>query len=140
MTLDGAMLYVPDVAATVLFYEAAFGLKLRFMDKEEHHAQMDTGAATIAFANESMASDMGLTLTPNRATNNASAIQLLFVTDDIEAAFARVAAADGVIVNPPTTKPWRQTLGHVRDNNGVLIEISTPQDESWHDDQEGGDQ
>jgi len=139
MTLDGVMLYVPDVPATVRFYETAFGLKLRFMDDEKKYAQMDTGAATLAFADESVAPSLGLILSPNRATNDAPAIQLPFMTDDVEAAFARVVAAGGVVVNAPTSRPWGQTLGHVRDNNGVLIEISTTQEETWHDEQERTD-
>jgi uncharacterized glyoxalase superfamily protein PhnB len=38
----------------------------------------------------------------------------------------RAVAAGAALVTPPAQKPWGQTVAHVRDLNGVLIEICTP--------------
>lgn len=128
MKLDCIMLYVPDVAATVSFYEQAFDIKMRFMNETQQYAQMETGAVVLAFAAEAAGQgNSGLTLRPNRPDDQAAAIQIAFVTETIQEAFERVVAAGGEIVQPPVQKPWGQMLGCVRDNNGVLIEIGTPQ-------------
>ena len=57
--------------------------------------------------------------------------QLAFESDDVDAAFARVVEAGGTILNSPSERPWRQTLGHVRDLNGFVVEIGTPQTGDW---------
>jgi len=131
MTLDGVMVYVPDVAATVRFYEQAFGLSLQSMTEDGAFAQMSTGATTLSFAVESAAVADGRPIRPNRPTGEAAALQITLVTDAIQEAFERAAAAGGEIVNQPVQKPWGQMLGVVRDNNGVLIEIGTPQADTW---------
>jgi lactoylglutathione lyase len=46
--------YVPDVAATVAFYEAAFGLERRFLHESGTYAEMETGATALAFASEAL--------------------------------------------------------------------------------------
>ena len=35
-------------------------------------------------------------------------------------------AAGAIVVAPPTTKPWGQTVAYVRDLEGMLVEICTP--------------
>ena len=87
---------------------------------------------TLSFAAESAAAASGRTVRLNRPADEAApAIQITLVTEAIQEASDRVAAAGGTVVNPPTEKPWGQVLGVVRDNNGVLIEIGTPQPDSW---------
>ena len=51
------ILYVPDVRATIAFYEAAFGLTPRFLHESNLYAEMETGDTTLAFAGEEMAGD-----------------------------------------------------------------------------------
>jgi len=132
MRLDGVMIYVADVAATVRFYEQAFGMVVRTLNEDNQFAQMETGATTLPFAAESAAGASDRTVRPNRLADEAApAIQITLVTETIQEAFARVAAAGGTVVNPPTEKPWGQVLGVVRDNSGVLIEVGTPQSDSW---------
>ena len=132
MTLDGVIIYVSDVAATVRFYEQAFGMAVRTLNEDHQFAQMETVAMALSFAAESAAAASGRTVRPNRPADSAApAIQITLVTEAIQEAFARVVAAGGTVVNPPTEKPWGQVLGVVRDNNGVLIEIGTPQSGSW---------
>ncbi len=136
MTLQSIMLYVPDVRASVAFYERAFGLKTAFVTEEGDYAQMETGGAALAFAAESAAPGLGLDLRLHCPGEPAAALQLALVLaegEDPAAAFARVGEAGGTVVNPPTARPWGQTVGHVRDPDGVLIEIGTPQPADWHE-------
>lgn len=132
MKLGSLMIYVADVPATVRFYEQAFGIGLGFMDERQEYAQMETGETALAFAIESAAEGTGLTVRPNRSAEQAAGIQIALVTEAINEAFERVAAAGGEVVKLPVQRPWGQLMGYVRDNNGLLIEIATPQDEAWH--------
>jgi catechol 2,3-dioxygenase-like lactoylglutathione lyase family enzyme len=56
MKLGYIIVYVPDVAQSVAFYENAFGLVRRFMHESGQYAEMDTGATALAFASEDMVS------------------------------------------------------------------------------------
>jgi lactoylglutathione lyase len=53
-------------------------------------------------------------------------VQLAFVHDDVKSAYDRAVAAGAVAAVPLTQKPWGQTLGYLRDNNGFLVEMSSP--------------
>lgn len=125
MKLDGVMIWVSDVPATVAFYEAAFGLEVQMMDDAKTYAQMGTGETTLAFAAESAAAGTGIAIRPHR-NETPAAVQLAFVHDDVHAAYDRAVAAGAVAAVALTEKPWGQTLGYLRDNNGFLIELSSP--------------
>jgi uncharacterized glyoxalase superfamily protein PhnB len=124
--LDGIMIWVRDVPATVAFYQAAFGLELQMMNDDKQYAQLTTGETTLSFADETAAKGTGVTVRPNRLDADAPAVQLAFVADDVEAAYQQAVAAGATAEVPLTTKPWGQTLGYVRDINGFLVELSSP--------------
>jgi lactoylglutathione lyase len=50
MKLGYAIVYVPDVAASLLFFERAFGLPRKFLHEGGDYGELDTGATTLAFA------------------------------------------------------------------------------------------
>lgn len=52
MKLGYVILYVADVGQTVDFYEAAFGLKRRFVHESGQYAELETGATALAFVHE----------------------------------------------------------------------------------------
>ena len=131
MKLRSVLLYVPDVPAAVAFYGAAFGLAPTMQTPDGQYAQMDSGETALAFAAEEAAPALGLPMAKARTGGDAAPAQLTFEADDVEAAFARVVAAGGTVLNAPSAKPWGQTLGHVRDFNGFVVEIGTPQPEGW---------
>jgi lactoylglutathione lyase len=56
MKLGYIIVYVPDVAAAVAFYEHAFGLTRRFVHDSGQYAEMETGATALAFAAEQFVS------------------------------------------------------------------------------------
>ncbi|NMO17645.1 VOC family protein [Pyxidicoccus fallax] len=126
MKLGYVILYVQDVPATVDFYEKAFGLQRRFLHESNTYAEMETGATALAFAVEALAKEHGLTVRPNRAKEDAAAMEVALVTPDVQAAFERAVKAGAHAAANPKQKPWGQTVAYVRDLNGVLVELCTP--------------
>ena len=120
-----AIVYVPDVPATVAFWQAAFGLELRFAHEAEY-AELETGGTALAFATEAVAAGNAGPFQPNRPDAPPAGIEVGLLADDVPAAFARATAAGAVAVKPPSTKPWGQVVAYVRDPNGVLVELCTP--------------
>ncbi len=127
MKFGYTILYVANVRDSIEFYEAAFGFQRLFVTDSNEYGELDTGATRLAFAAQAFVK----TLMPQpfeQATLDKPAppMELGFVTDQIEADFARAIAAGAVEVKKPTAKPWGQLVGYVRDNNGFLIELCTP--------------
>jgi lactoylglutathione lyase len=117
------ILYVPDVRATIAFYDAAFGLTPRFLHESNLYAEMETGATTLAFAGEEMAEMNGLAIRPLRAGDLAQAVEIALICDDPQSSWDRAVAAGASPLSPPTAKPWGQIVGYVRDLNGGLVEL-----------------
>ena len=126
MKLGYVIHYVPDVAATVAFYEAAFGLAPRFIHDSGTYAEMETGATALAFASEAMIDEQGANFRRTRPGDTPPGMEIALVTDDVRAAFATAVAAGAVPLMPPKQKPWGQTVGYVRDINGALVELCSP--------------
>ena len=122
--------FVPDVPAAVRFYEAAFGLKLRYMHPSSGYAELETGSTLLAFVGERFAKDAkllaGTETVPNRPDSSPIAAQVAFVTNELEAAWQQAAQAGAAIVKEPEAKPWGQTAGYLRDINGIIVELCTP--------------
>lgn len=125
MKFGYTILYVKDVEKTVAFYESAFGLKRKFVH-ESGYGEMDTGETKLAFANVELATSHGVSFVPANREGLAPAVEVAFVTDDVQAAFDVAVKAGAVPVADPEQKPWGQTVGYVRDINGFLVEICSP--------------
>ena len=126
MQLGYTLYYVPDVAATVAFYERAFSLACRFVHESGMYAEMETGATALAFADEKMAGLNGLTIQPQRQDAPPASVELCLVTHTPEAAYAHAVASGAQPLKAPEAKPWGQVVGYVRDLNGYLVEICSP--------------
>ena len=50
MKLGYTILYVADVAASLSFFERAFGLKRRFLHESGTYGELETGETTLSFA------------------------------------------------------------------------------------------
>ncbi len=125
LRLGYVIIYVPDVAATIDFYERAFGLKRRFVHESGQYAELETGATALAFANESFVASH-LDFAPNSLKNRAAGAEIGLVTTDVGGAFDRALAAGATSVEGPQTKPWGQVVSYVRDLDGFLVEICSP--------------
>lgn len=121
------IVYVADVAATLDFYERAFGLSRRFLAEGEQYGELDTGATTLAFSRH----DLATTLFPGgyaalQPDAPPAGVELGLVTEDVQGAYARAVAAGATPLKAPAQKPWGQLVGYVRDLNGALIELCSP--------------
>ena len=126
MKFGYTIIYVPDVLASVEFFEKAFGLKRRFVH-ESGYAEMDTGATALAFATH----DLGASNLPNgyiKASHSAEPLgmEIALVTENVAEAHAKALAAGAVSIKEPQMKPWGQTVSYVRCPDGTLVEICSP--------------
>jgi lactoylglutathione lyase len=127
--LGYVILYVPDVRATVAFYHAAFGLKIRFIHESGHYAEMDTGSTALAFASENFTPTTGL-FTANRRDKQSAGAEIALISEDVEKSFEQAVKNGAVLVLIPVRKPWGQVVSYVKDLNGFLIEICSAMNDS----------
>ena len=121
------ILYVPNVAQAIAFYEAAFGFVRGFVHECGDYAELQTDGTTLSFASLSLAdANIEGGVTPSDIHQRPAAFELAFSTDDVAAAYARAISAGALAASPPTLKPWGQTVSYVRDIYGNLVEICTP--------------
>ena len=127
--LGYVILYVNDVAASLAFYEQAFGLAKRFFhdDNGKAYGELETGATRLAFASIALAKEHlkseVIAAAPGRTPLG---VEIALTTPDVAALFARAVNAGATAVSDPATKPWGQTVAYLRDNSGFLVEICTP--------------
>lgn len=126
MKLGYTILYVPDVLQAVKFYEAAFGIKRRYIHDSGQYAEMETGSTALGFASEALAEANGVAIRPNTPRDVAAGIEICLVTETPEKAYAHAVAMGAAPVKPVEVKPWGQKVSYVRDLNGCLVEICSP--------------
>jgi lactoylglutathione lyase len=129
MRFGYTILYVRDVAASLELYERAFAQRRRFVHESGDYAELDTGASILAFASHGLAmSNLPGTFRPPDDGAPAPAFEVCFVTDDVEGAFERAVREGAEPVTAPATKPWGQDVAYVRDPDGNLVELASPND------------
>ena len=87
MRLGYVIHYVPDVAATVAFYEAAFGLERRFLHESGTYAEMETGATALAFASEALPEGGGVAFRRTRPDGDPPGTEIGLVTPGVGDAY-----------------------------------------------------
>lgn len=119
--------YVPDVAASLAFYETAFGLARRFLHESGMYGELETGATTLAFAAHAMgdANFAGGHIHADSAPQPLG-VEIGLVTDDVAGAHARALAAGARELAAPSSKPWGQIVSYLRCPDGSLVELCTP--------------
>lgn len=120
--------YVPDPAAAVEFYEAAFGLERRFLSEEGDYGELVTDGVTLAFASHDLGAGNIQGGFQALDTERPAAIEIGFVTEDVAEAMEQAVAAGAVLLTEPRVKPWGQTVAWVRDPFGLVVEIATSMD------------
>ncbi len=121
------IVYVADVAATLDFFERAFGLQRRFLHESGGYGELETGATTLSFASHEVALDsMGGYYVRADHSDVPLGMEVGLACDDVPAAFERAVAAGATAVKAPTVKPWGQTVAYVRGPEGTLVELCTP--------------
>lgn len=109
MKLGYTITYVPDVAASLTFFEQAFGLKRKFLHESGTYGELDTGETTLSFAAHELG-DMNFPGGHVHADRSAQPLgfEIALVTDDVPTAHARAVAAGARVMAAPSSKPWGQ--------------------------------
>jgi lactoylglutathione lyase len=126
MKLGYTIVYVPDVARSLAFFETAFGLTRRFLHESGTYGELQTGETTLSFAAHELG-DLNFSGGHVRADESSQPLgmEVAFVTDDVPAAHARALAHGAAELAAPTAKLWGQTVSYVRAPDGTLIELCT---------------
>jgi catechol 2,3-dioxygenase-like lactoylglutathione lyase family enzyme len=121
------IVYVRDVAASLAFFERAFGFERRFLHPSGAYGELDTGATALAFAQHATArANLGHDYVAADASVQPLGVEVGLTTPDVPAACERAQAAGATLLAPPATKPWGQTVAYLRTPDGTLVEVCTP--------------
>lgn len=127
MKFGYTIVYVPDVAASLTFFEQAFGFSRRFLHESGTYGELESGATNLAFAAHELAA---MNFTTGHVAAHSSpqplGIELGLVTDDVPAAHAKALAHGASELSAPSAKPWGQTVSYLRCPDGTLVELCTP--------------
>ncbi|MCF8206930.1 MAG: VOC family protein [Methylotenera sp.] len=128
MNFAYTLVYVADVAASLAFFERAFGLPTRFLHESGAYGEVDTGAGstTLAFVDHATARDsVQHDYVAADASPQPLGMEIGFTVADVPAAYERAVAAGARPMAAPLTKPWGQTVAYVRCPDGTLVELCT---------------
>jgi len=127
MKFGYTIIYVPDVSASLAFFEKAFGFSRRFLHESGTYGELQTGETTLAFASHELA-EMNFKTGHVQASKSPQplGIEVAFVTGNVRAAHEQALTAGAVELAPPIPKPWGQIVSYVRCPDGTLVELCTP--------------
>ena len=127
MKFGYTIVYVPDVAQSLAFFETAFGFSRRFLHESGMYGELDTGATTLAFASHELG-EMNFPggVVPAHDSSRPLGVEIAFVTDDVGTAHRTAVSAGAVQLSAPQEKPWGQVVSYVRCPDGTLVELCTP--------------
>lgn len=127
MQLGYTIIYVPDVAASLDFWQRAFGLRLRFVHDSGTYGELNTGATTLAFAAHALGdSNFPGGHVAAHASPQPLGFEIALLTPDVASAHAHALSAGATELAAPTAKPWGQTVSYLRCPDGTLVELCTP--------------
>ncbi|MBO6765739.1 VOC family protein [Maricaulis sp.] len=115
------ILYVDNVAASMAFYEAAFGLERNFLHESGDYGELKTGETRLAFSSTALMRQLGKS--PQKPDANAPVFELAFETEDVPTALARAVKAGATLKQDAREEPWGQITSYVSDPDGYLVEI-----------------
>ncbi|WP_097302938.1 VOC family protein [Pseudomonas chlororaphis] len=121
-----SIFYVPDVSASLAFFDRAFGLPTRFLHESGTYGELETGATALAFAAHELG-EMNFSGGHVKAHSSARPLgmEIGLVCADVHAAHQRALDAGASELSAPSEKPWGQTVSYVRCPDGLLVELCT---------------
>jgi len=128
MNFAYTIVYVADVAASLAFFDKAFGLVTRFLHESGAYGELETGAGgtTLAFVDHATARDsVQHDYVAADASPRPLGMEIGFTVEDVQTAFDRAVSAGATALAAPVTKPWGQTVAYVRCPDGCLVELCT---------------
>lgn len=107
------------------FFEKAFGIQKAFIDPTGHYGQLDTGETALGFASLELAKQNLPQGFRRISPAELPGCEISFTAKDVNRSLSQAVKAGAELVAAPEEKPWGQTVGYVRDFNGILIEIAS---------------
>lgn len=127
MKLGYTIIYVPNVADSLAFFESAFGLSRRFLHESGDYGELETGETTLAFASLGLGStNFPAGFIAASESSKPLGIEIALVTSSVAEAHTRAVASGALELKGPETKPWGQVVSYVRCPDGTLVEICSP--------------
>ncbi|MEM6319603.1 MAG: VOC family protein [Bacteroidota bacterium] len=121
------ILYVPNVAKAIEFYQKSFGFEQKLLTPEQDYGEVVSGTTTLAFASLELGqSNFKKGFTTSSLEAKPFGIELAFTTSEVKKVMDKAIENGAVLLEEAVTKPWGQEVGYVRDLNGFIIEICTP--------------
>jgi lactoylglutathione lyase len=127
MKFGYTIIYVPDVPASLKFFERAFGFPCRFLHESETYGELETGETALAFAAHQLG-DMNFPSGHVAAHTSPQPLgmEIAFLTEDVEKAYKKALSAGATELSAPKAKPWGQVVSYVRCPDGTVVELCTP--------------
>ena len=127
MKLGYTIIYVPNVAASLTFFESAFGLSRRFLHESGDYGELETGETTLAFASHELGNaNFPAGFIAASDSNKPLGVEIALVTAAVVEAHAKALTAGATELKEPETKPSGQVVSYVRCPDGTLVEICSP--------------
>ncbi|WP_374347190.1 VOC family protein [Chitinimonas sp.] len=127
MKFGYTIIYVPDVAESLAFFERAFGLSRRFLHESGSYGELATGETTLAFAsNELGRMNFPAGFIAASASPLPLGVEIALLTALVPEAHATALAAGAQELAAPAAKPWGQVVSYVRCPDGTVVELCTP--------------
>jgi catechol 2,3-dioxygenase-like lactoylglutathione lyase family enzyme len=125
--LGYTIIYVPDVSASLAFFERAFGLQRKFLHESGAYGELSTGETTLSFAAHELG-DMNFPGGHVHANTSSQPLgfEVALVTSNVQDAHSKALAAGAREMAAPQQKPWGQVVSYVRCPDGTLVELCTP--------------
>jgi lactoylglutathione lyase len=127
MKFGYTIIYVPNVSASLDFFESAFGFSRRFLHESGDYGELETGETTLAFASHELGK-MNFPAGFVAADSSAQplGVEIAFVTPSVNEAHATALSSGATEIKAPESKPWGQIVSYVRCPDGTLVELCTP--------------
>ncbi|SFP70676.1 MULTISPECIES: VOC family protein [Actinomadura] len=116
-SLGYVILYVRDLAASIVFYRDVVGLVFKFQDAG--YAEFSTEATRFALYEQRRADWL-----TNSRTAPGPAAEVVFMVDDVDAEARRLRERGAAILSGPADRPWGHRTLHVADPDGFIVELA----------------
>lgn len=127
MKFGYTIIYVPNVAESLSFFESAFGLSRRFLHESGDYGELETGQTTLAFASLELGNvNFSNGFIPSSESTKPLGFEIALVTPNVDGAHVIALAAGATELKKPETKPWGQVVSYVRCPDGTLVKICSP--------------
>lgn len=119
ITETAVSLNVPDVEASSSFATTHLGFEVAMSNDGFVSLRHPDGGMNLIF----LATDLATFKPAEIAGPAGQGTLLVFVVDDLDAQFKRIAASGVRVVTPPETEPWGERFCQFADPNGLIWQL-----------------